>query len=189
MELEEIQEYVKKQLSEKRYYHSMCVMERSAELAEKYGADIKIAEKIGIAHDVAKEMTEEEKLQYVKENNIEIDNTEKINTGLLHAKIGKSIAIKQFGFTENMGQAIADHTTGNKDMDIYSKILFIADRTSKDRNFEDLEYLNQLVNKDINQAVLYILDKKIELQIKKRASIHVNGIIARNYILDLINIK
>lgn len=189
MELEEIQEYVKKQLSEKRYYHSMCVMERSAELAEKYGADIKIAEKIGIAHDVAKEMTEEEKLQYVKENNIEIDNTEKLNTGLLHAKIGKSIAIKRFGFTENMGQAIADHTTGNKDMDIYSKILFIADRTSKDRNFEDLEYLNQLVNKDINEAVLYILDKKIELQIKKRASIHVNGIIARNYILDLINIK
>ena len=85
-----------------------------------------------------------------------------------------------------MGQAIANHTTGNKDMDLYSKILFIADRTSKDRNFEDLEYLNQLVEKNIDEAVLYILDKKIELQLKKRASIHVNGIIARNYILDLI---
>lgn len=183
MDLEQIQEIIKEHLSEKRYYHSKCVMERSKELAIKYGADVEVAAKIGIAHDVAKEMTEEEKLKYVEENNIEIDETEKINTGLLHAKIGKDISIKKFGFTESMGQAIANHTTGNRNMDIYSKILFIADRTSKDRNFEDLEYLNKLVDREIDEAVLYILDKKIELQIKKRASIHIDGIIARNSIL------
>ena len=183
MDLNQIQEYIKNKLSEKRYYHSRCVMERSKELALKFGADVEVAEKIGIAHDVAKEMTEEEKLKYVKENNIEADDTEKENTGLLHAKIGKDIAIKKFGFTENMGEAIANHTTGNKNMDIYSKILFIADRTSKDRNFKDLEYLNELVDKGIDEAVLYILDKKIKLQIEKRASIHINGIIARNYLL------
>lgn len=184
MELEEIQKCIKNILSEERYYHSKCVMERSEELAKKFGADIELAKKIGIAHDIAKEMSEEEKLKYVKENNIEIDDTERKNTSLLHAKIGKDIAIKKFGFSESMGQAIANHTTGNKNMDLYSKILFIADRTSKDRNFEDLEYLNKLVEKGIDEAVLYILDKKIELQIKKRAPIHINGIIARNYILE-----
>lgn len=184
MELKQIQEYIKQRLSEKRYYHSTCVMERSKELALKFGADIQIAQKIGIAHDVAKEMTEEEKLKYIQENNIEIDDTEKENTGLLHAKIGKDIAIKEFGFDETMGQAIANHTTGNKNMDIYSKILFIADRTSIDRKFEDLDYINQLADKGIDEAVLYILDKKIKLQIEKRATIHVNGIIARNYLLN-----
>lgn len=184
MELTEIQEYIKNILSEKRFYHSICVMERSRELAKKYGANVEVAEKIGIAHDVAKEMTEEAKLEYVKENNIEIDDIEKKNTPLLHAKIGKDIAIKKFGFNESMGQAIANHTTGNKNMDIYSKILFIADRTSKDRKFDDLEELNKIVEeKDINKAVIYILDKKIELQIKKKATIHINGIIARNDIL------
>ena len=141
MELKEIQEYVKKQLSEKRYNHSIGVMERSEELAKMYGADVEIAKKIGIAHDVAKEISEEDKLKYVKDNNIEIDEVERENTPLLHAKIGKDIAIKKFGFSESMGQAIANHTTGNKDMDIYSKILFIADRTSKERNFDDIEYI------------------------------------------------
>ena len=184
MKLEEIQKIVKSQLSEKRYNHSISVMERAKELALKYEADVEISAKIGMAHDIAKEMTEEEKLKYVKENNIEIDETEKVNTGLLHAKIGKDISIKKFGFTESMGQAIENHTTGNKDMDIYSKILFIADRTSKDRNFEDLEYLNELIDKGIDEAVLYILDKKIKLQIEKRASIHINGIIARNNLLE-----
>jgi len=183
MNLNEIQKYIQEKLSEKRYYHSMCVMERSRELAIKFGANVEISEKIGMAHDVAKEMSEEDKLKYVEENNIEIDDTEKENTGLLHAKIGKDIAIKKFGFTESMGEAIANHTTGNKNMDIYSKILFIADRTSKDRDFADLEYLNQLVDKGIDEAVLYILDKKIKLQIEKRATIHINGIIARNYLL------
>ena len=187
MELKEIEEYIKKQLSEKRYYHSKCVMERSKELAEKLDVNVETAKKIGIAHDVAKEMSEEEKLKYVQDNNIKIDEIERKNTSLLHAKIGKDISIKKFGFTENMGQAIANHTTGSANMDIYSKILFIADRTSKDRNFEDLEYLNKLVDEGIDEAVLYILDKKIDLQIKKRAPIHINGIIARNYILGVIN--
>ena len=165
MELKEIQEYVKKQLSEKRYNHSIGVMERSEELAKMYGADVEIAKKIGIAHDVAKEISEEDKLKYVKDNNIEIDEVERENTPLLHAKI-------------------ANHTTGNKDMDIYSKILFIADRTSKERNFDDIEYIKDLAKKDIDEAVLYILDKKIELQVKKRALIHLNGIISRNYLLS-----
>ena len=93
MDLNEIQEYIKNKLSEKRYYHSTCVMGRSKELALKFGADVETAEKIGMVHDVAKEMSEEEKLNYVEENNIEIDDTERENTGLLHAKIGKDIAI------------------------------------------------------------------------------------------------
>lgn len=187
MKLEEIQEYVKKNLSEKRYNHSVGVMERAKELAIRFGADIDTCAKIGIAHDIAKEIPEEEKIKYCEENNIEIDEIEKINTSLLHAKIGKDIAIKKFGFTESMGQAILNHTTGNRDMDLYSKILFIADRTSKDRNFEDLEYLKSLEDKGINEAVLYILDKKIELQIKKKAQIHLNGIIARNSLLNEMN--
>ena len=182
--IEKIEEYVKNTLSEKRYNHSRCVMERAIELAKKYGADEETCAKIGVAHDIAKEMTEEEKLKYVEKNNIEIDDIERINTGLLHAKIGKDIAIKKFGFTKSMGDAIANHTTGNSNMDIYSKILFIADRTSADRNFEDLEYLKSLEDKGIDEAVLYILDKKIELQLKKKATIHPNGIIARNYLLE-----
>lgn len=184
MELKDIQEYVEGHLSEKRYYHSKCVMERAIELGEKYGIEQDVIAKIGIAHDIAKEMPPDEKLKYVEENSIKVDETERENTTLLHAKIGKDIAIKKFGFSESMGQAIANHTTGNKNMDIYSKILFIADRTSKDRDFEDLEYLNKLVEENIDEAVLYILDKKIELQIKKRAPIHINGIVARNYILN-----
>ncbi len=44
-----------------------------------------------------------------------------------------------------MGQAIRAHTTGIPNMTLLDKILFIADRTSKERGFADIDYLNKLI--------------------------------------------
>lgn len=68
-------------------------------------------------------------------------------------------------------------------MSILDKILFIADRTSRERGFSDIEYLNGLLEKNIDEAVLYIFDKKITLQIEKKAQMHPDTIIARNWLL------
>ena len=187
MELTEIENEVRKRLSEKRYYHSQCVMERCEELAKKFGIDIEIAKKVGIAHDVAKELSEDEKIKYCEENSIEIDEEERKNKTLLHAKIGADIGKKQFQFNDSMCNAIKAHTTGLPEMDMLAKILFIADRTSKERNLPDIDYINHLLEKNIDETVLYILDKKIELQIAKKASMHPNSIIARNNILEKLN--
>ena len=158
-------------------------MNRCIELAKKFNVNVEIAAKVGIAHDIAKEITNEEKLKYVEENNIEIDEIERENPTLLHSKIGADIAIKEFGFTEEMGQAIRAHTTGITNMSLLDKILFIADRTSIERGFPDIEYLNSLLEESLDKAVLYIIDKKIMLQIEKKAAMHPDSIIARNYLL------
>ena len=186
MELEEIEKIVQSRLSEKRFYHSKCVMERCEEIALKFGIDVDTAKKVGIAHDVAKELTPEEKLEYCKNNNIEIDEMEEKNTTLLHAKIGADIAKKEFGFNNSMCLAIKSHTTGLPGMDMLSKILFISDRTSQDRELPDIDYINELLDKDIDETILYILDKKIELQIQKQATMHINSIITRNWIISNI---
>lgn len=147
MELEEISELVKSKMSEKRFYHSQCVMERCEELANKFNYDIETAKKVGIAHDIAKEMPNEEKIIYAKTNEIEIDEIEMSNPTLLHAKIGENIAKKELGFSEEMARAIRAHTTGIENMSLLDKILFISDRTSKERGFPDIEYLNSLLEK------------------------------------------
>ena len=183
MRLEEIIEIVKSRLSEKRFNHSKCVMDRIIELAKRFDVDVETAAKVGIAHDIAKEIEPEEKIKYVEKNNIKIDEIERENPTLLHAKIGADIAIKELGYTEKMGQAIRAHTTGIPNMSILDKILFIADRTSLERGFPDIEYLNSLLEESIDKAVLYIIDKKIMLQIEKKAVMHPDSIIARNYLL------
>ena len=161
----------------------MNYYDRAKELAEKFGYDVETAEKVGIAHDIAKEIPNDEKLKYVENNNIQIDEMERENPGLLHAKIGADIAVKELGFTKEMAQAIRAHTTGIQNMSLLDKILFIADRTSKDRGFADIDYLNTLLDEDINKAVLYIIDKKILLQIEKKATMHTDSILARNWII------
>lgn len=183
MKIEEIQEYVKERLSEKRYYHSICVMEMCQELAEIYGEDIETAKKVGIAHDVAKEMSTENKFKYVEKNNIEIDEIERKYPTLLHPKIGADIAIKKFEFNEEMGQAIREHTTANKNMTLLSKILYIADWIGKDREFEDTYYLRELTKKDLNKAILYSLDSIIKDKIESKEELHINTILARNDLL------
>ena len=63
MQIEELEEIARNKLSDYRFYHSMCVAKRSSELAKIYGVDTEKARKCGIVHDIAKEMSEEEKLK------------------------------------------------------------------------------------------------------------------------------
>ena len=96
--IENIQAELKTILSEKRYKHSIGVMKKAEELAKQYGIDEYIAALTGLAHDIAKEISNVEKIDYCKEHQIEIDDVEIHNVGLLHAKIGADMT-KKYGFT------------------------------------------------------------------------------------------
>ena len=181
--LEEITKDVKNTLSEKRYIHCIGVMEQAAYLAKKYGYDIDIARVVGIAHDIAKEIPEEEKLKYVEQNNIEIDKIESVNIGLLHAKIGADICKKKYNFTEEMQNAIKYHTTGDENMNILAKIIFVADKTEKNRKYEDLKTVRDLADEDLYKCILYILDYMLVDNVNKKKLIHPNSIKIRNKIM------
>ena len=107
--LRKIHQDIQRELSEKRYNHSIGVMKKAEELAKLYKVNINKAKLVGLAHDIGKELSKEDKLKYVKENNIEIDRIEKINVGLLHGKIGADICKKRYDFTEDMQDAIKFH--------------------------------------------------------------------------------
>ena len=183
---------VKQALSEKRYKHSVGVMKKAEELAKIYDIDVNTAKLVGLAHDIGKELTKEEKLEYVKENNIEIDEIEKINVGLLHGKIGADICKKRYGFTAQMQDAIKYHTTGNEKMDLLAKIIFVADKIEENRNYENeekqksLEYARQLAKEDINKAVLLEIDESLVYTIKKQELIHTDSVLARNKLLEIV---
>ena len=65
--LQNINDDLKKELSEDRYKHSIGVMEKAEELAIIYGENVNKAKLVGLAHDIGKELSREEKLIYSKE--------------------------------------------------------------------------------------------------------------------------
>ncbi len=176
----EVEQYVKSKLSEKRFYHSKCVEEKCIELAKIYNVDEEKAKLVGISHDIAKEMPKEEKIKFAQENNIEIDEIEAKSQGLMHAKIGAKICEIEFGFTKDMTNAIASHTTGKPHMDTLAKILYISDAISKDREFKDVETFHEIAIKNLDEAVLQMLNKSIEICIEEEKSIQLDTIKARN---------
>lgn len=184
MTISELEQVVKNTLSEKRYYHSICVMKKCVEFAEIYGVDKELAKIIGLAHDIAKEMTDEEKLKYAKENKLPVNDVEQKHVGLLHAKIGADIAKKQFGFTEEMCKAIRLHTTGGQDMDLFDKILFVADATGEDRKWKDVPFVNDMAKTNIDEAVLYLLDMEIKDRVDNKKLIHIDSVLARNSLIN-----
>jgi len=169
MEYEKIEKEVKELLSEKRFLHSVMVAKKAEELAIKYGEDPKIAKIIGVTHDIAKEMTEEEYFDYVEKNNIEIDDIEKENVFLLHGKVGADICKKKFGFNEQMQNAVKYHTVGNVDMDNMAKIIYLADKIEDTRAYDGVEEAREKTNISLDEGMIFMLArgmKKCELENK-----------------------
>lgn len=185
MKYEEIESDVKSVLSEYRFIHSLGVAKKAVELAKFYGVEEETAKKIGIAHDIAKEMTDEEMLEYVKTNNIEIDEIETVKPSLLHGKIGADIAAKKFGFTQDMINAIKWHTTGRENMSMLEKIIYVADKTEENRKGTrfNLEKSRELSTQNIDETLIFLMDEFITYNVKNEWLIHPETINARNYIL------
>lgn len=186
MELvEKMNEDLKNSLSEKRYTHSLGVMNKAVELAKKYGVNENDAKIAGLLHDIAKEMTVEESLNYIEKNNIQIDEIERKNSPILHGKIGADIVKKKYNLPQNIQNAIIYHTTTNVKMDMLAKIIYVADKIEDGRTSKeyDIEYERYLADKDIDLAILHIINENIKSLISKNKLIHPNSIEMRNKIL------
>lgn len=183
--IEKIEEDLRKNLSEKRYKHSIGVMEMAGELAQLYGADVETAKLAGLLHDIAKEMSSEDKLKYVEENNIPIDEVERINTPILHGKIGADVAKKKYGVSEQIQKAIELHTTTSPDMDIIAKIVYVSDKVELNRKSEDydIEYERELAKKDLDETVIYIIESNIKSLLEKGKLIEPQSIETRNKLI------
>ncbi len=175
---------LQKKLSTKRFNHSIGVMRKAIQLANIYKQDELQAAKVGLAHDIAKEMSKEEILNYVNENNIKADETELQNLGLLHGKIGADICKKRYNFTDDMCMAIINHTTGDVSMSFFDKIIFVADKIEEGRKWDGVEEIRIIADKDIDLAIIKLIDKSIQKCIKKNEIIHINSIQLRNKLIQ-----
>ena len=183
MEIEELKQELKKYLQETRYLHSIGVMNMCEKLAINYGVDVERVKKTGLMHDLAKEFTREEKLKYVHDNNLEMDEIEEIIVEILHGKIAADICKKKYKFDKEMCQAIEYHTTGKPNMTMLEKIVFIADKIDETRKNKGVEELRKLAFEDIDAAILKNINFTSINNIEKGSLITKKRLETRNYIL------
>lgn len=171
---QEILEWMKNHLSEKRYIHCLGTAECAKQLAEKYNENTDKAYIAGLLHDCAK-CFENEKLLEIIEKNLEVDENELMNYKTLHAPVSAFCANKDFGIYDNeILSAIRWHTLGKKEMTTFEKIIFLADKIEP--NTRDKEYREKIENllkenNGLNKALLECYKETIKSLVKRNLKI------------------
>ena len=171
-------------LDDYRYNHSLCVAEEAKRLAILYNEDVENAYLAGLLHDITKNFTIDEHLNIFSKFDIILSDVEKKSIPIWHG-ISASAYVKHIlGINEEkIISAIRYHTTAKSNMSLFEKLIYLADYTSADRNYPDVDVMRRLVNESIEEAMLYSLKYTIKDLISKDRAVHPDTLNAYNEII------
>jgi nicotinate-nucleotide adenylyltransferase len=106
----------------------------SWELCIRFGQDPDRGYLAGIAHDIAKSLSEEDMRRLAKKDGEPVSKLEQKKPSLLHSRAGAVLLREYFGITdEEILAAVRDHTVGSPYMGPLAKIIYIADKIEPTR--------------------------------------------------------
>lgn len=180
---EQFKTIIRSRLLPDRYVHSLAVADEAKRLAVLYGADADKAYTAGLLHDIMKNTKSEGQLQILQDFGILLDNVEKCSPKLWHAKSGAAFIERVLGVDdEEIVTAVRYHTTARADMGLLERVLFLADFTSADRDYDDVDVMRRLVDDNADDAMMYALSYTIRELVSKGAPVHPDTLAAYNEI-------
>ena len=155
MDYTKYKEWLKNNLNEERYEHSIGVAESAYQLAEKFGLDKNKAYLCGLLHDCAKCIPNDELKDIICDCGFLCEG-ELINPKTYHAPAGVIVAKKEFEICdEEILSAIRWHTIGSLEMSDFDKIIYIADKIEKRTRPEEFRVpLEKALEKGLDNAML-----------------------------------
>ncbi len=182
MTISEYKEHIKAHLSEKRYFHSLCVAEEAVRLADRYGVDKDKAFLAGLLHDVLKDTKIEDQLKLAKEFGIMLTDLELNAPKLYHSIIGSEYVSRVLGLEDKeIISAIRYHTTARENMSGLETVLYLADYTSRDRNYDGVEQMREAVEKSSKEAMQIALEFTVEDLKTKGVPVHPDTLAAYEF--------
>lgn len=182
--IELIREKLLTSIGERRYNHSIGVMETAVNLASIYNYDVDKARLAGLLHDCAKFKDPLNLLKRVNDFGIILDDIMYANNELIHGPLGAKIAEFEYGVKDSeILNAIKYHTTGRENMTLLEKIIYIADYIEPGRDFFGIESIRNLAKKDLDKSVRISMDNTLKYLIEKHKLIHPDTLKSRNYLL------
>ena len=188
LNLNEIKDWLKENLNDERYRHTLGVADCAKELALKFGVNPDKAYLAGFLHDCAKCLDKETSKSFF--DKVEITEEEKINYKTWHAPIGAYFAKTLFHIEdEEILSAIRWHTLGKLNMSLFEKIIFLADKIETETRDKDWCELNRKLLKEENgldKALLNCYNATIKSLCDRNLKICKLTIDIYNELLDLV---
>ena len=140
---EDILRDVSSRLPQKRFEHTLGVIEESVFLARIYGADESKAKLAALLHDCSRYIPIEQ-MRQIADNTLFPDKypEDVLGVELLHAIASEVIARQDYSVDDiDVLKAIRYHTTGFDDMSDIMCIVYCADMIEPNRSYPGVEYL------------------------------------------------
>lgn len=170
---EQFVEIIRARLSDYRFHHSLCVAEEARRLANRYGADPEKSYTAGILHDIMKDTDKVTQIQLMEEYGVCLDAVERQSATLWHARSGEVFIRHILGFEdEDILRAVRYHTTGCSNMTLLEQVLFVADFTSADRNYPDVDVMRRLADISLSEAMQYGVAYTIRSLVDEGRAVH-----------------
>ena len=109
------------------------------------------------------------------------------STAILHGFAGAEFVKNNYDIygvdNEDILDGVRYHTIGSKNMSTLSKIVYLADAIEDGRTWEGVEKARELAKENLDEAVKYEIDTKLEYLLSKNNIIHPNIILFRNSLI------
>ncbi len=149
-------------LTKPRLAHSREVARLASELCDRFHADEEKGYIAGMAHDLARELSEAEIVLMAEADGRAVTPWERERPLLLHGRAAASILTKHTGYADEEAlQAIRDHVTGRGSMGPISRIVFAADFLEPTRELVSPEFRRRTLALSLNEMVLAVLERKM----------------------------
>ncbi len=187
---EYILKWLKENLSDERYLHTLGTAKCAKQLAQKYNLSEEKAYIAGLLHDCAKCFAKEKLLEIIN-NNLKVEESEMLNYKTLHAPVSAYIAEKEFNIKDSeILSAIRWHTLGKINMTDFEKIIFIADKIEPNtREKEHSDKIKALLEEDngLNKALLKLYKSTLKSLVKRDLKICLLTVEIYNHLEDVVN--
>ena len=153
--IEKMQQLLEESLAPKRFKHSVNVYKTALELAKAHKLPVEKIAVSALLHDCGREVPTKESAAKADALGIAIDEVERSQQILLHAKLGAYYAREKYGVTdEEILDGILYHTTGAAGMSELAKVVFLADMIEPGRDFPGVEELRKAARRNLDKAML-----------------------------------
>ena len=187
--LDECKKWLKENLNDERYRHSLGTAECAAELAVRFGLDKEKAYFCGLIHDCAKCIPSGDLKSMISACK-DLCEGELTNPKTYHAPAGAILAQKQFCVEdEEILSAIRWHTLGKEDMSDFEKIIFLADKIENEtRPDEWTAPIKKALEEEngLNKAILICYKNTIKSLVDRDLKICKTTIDIYNRLLEMV---
>ncbi|MBN1524182.1 MAG: bis(5'-nucleosyl)-tetraphosphatase (symmetrical) YqeK [Spirochaetales bacterium] len=152
-----IKKDIKKELSPRRYKHSVETAKLAQALCLKYTVASEKGLVAGIAHDIAREYSDDQLVSIVQEQNLCDSEWGLRHPKVLHGIVGAYIVESRYGIGDpDILDAIRQHVAGAENMGMLAKILFVADFCEPSRKYLEEMHRRELLQQPLDMMLFRV---------------------------------